>query len=193
MFSLRQWKDISSDAASAGGARGVEFETLTIDVPMYLQYLQARFLSKGGAICRGTVQHIDQILQGGPYIFHNDHQRRKTLAGKVPLHGLIVCTGLGARFLGGVEDQDVYPARGQTVVLRAPWVRSGRTLTGKDWVYIIPRKNGDVVVGGVKEMNDWYVAGIMLLRYLIHTPGTHYPERRQGWIYLGEGLPCVLN
>lgn len=164
MLSLIQWKDISSDAALAGGTRGVEFETLTIDVPMYLQYLQARFLSKGGAIYRGTVQHIDQILQGGPYIFHSDRQRRETLTGKVPLHALIVCTGLGARFLGGVEDQDVYPARGQTVVLRAPWVRFGRTLTGKHWVYIIPRKNGDVVVGGVKEMNDWYVAWMMSLR-----------------------------
>lgn len=158
---MRQWKDVSSNAALVGGARGVEFETLTIDVPIYLQYLQARFLSKGGAISRGTVQHIDQILEGGPYLFHSDHQRREQLAGKVPLHSLVICAGLGARSLGGVEDQDVYPGRGQTVVLRAPWVRSGRTLTGKHWVYIIPRKNGDVVVGGIREMNDWYVSWTM--------------------------------
>lgn len=138
-----------------GVVRGVEFETLTIDVPLYLGYLQARFLAKGGTISRGTVQHINQILEGGPYIFHHDHQRRTSLARKVPVHGLIICTGLGARSLGGVEDRDVYPTRGQTVILRAPWVRSGRTLTGKEWVYIIPRQSGDVVVGGVKEANDW--------------------------------------
>jgi len=28
-------------------------------------------------------------------------------------------------------------------------------------VYIIPRKNGDVVVGGIREMNDWYVSWTM--------------------------------
>jgi hypothetical protein len=77
------------------------------------------------------------------------------LAGKVPLHGLIVCPGLGARSLGGVEDRDIYCARGHTVILRAPWVKTGRTLTGKHWVYTIPRKSGDVVVGGVKEVDDW--------------------------------------
>ncbi len=133
----------------------MEFDTLTIDVPIYLSYLQARFLAKGGSFSYGAVQHIDQILEGGPYIFHHDSQRRRQLAGKIPIHGLIICVGLGARSLGGVEDRDVYPTRGQTVVLRAPWVRSGRTLTGKHWVYIIPRRSGDVVVGGVKEVDDW--------------------------------------
>lgn len=152
-----EWQDISTNAVQTSGiVRGVEFETLTIDVPIYLHYLQARFLAKGGTISRGSVQHISQVLEGGPYLFHSDPQKRKKLAGNVPLDGLIICAGLGARSLGGVEDRNVYSARGQTVVLRAPWVNTGRTLTGKNWVYIIPRKSGDVVVGGVKEIDDWY-------------------------------------
>lgn len=64
---------------------------------------------------------------------------------------LIVCTGLSTRFTGGVEDMSVYPIRGQTVRLRAPWVRSGITESGlKDdkgeevVTYIIPRRSGDV-------------------------------------------------
>jgi hypothetical protein len=59
---------------------------------------------------------------------------------------VVVCTGLGSRMLGGVEDKDVYPIRGQTVLLRAPWVRFGRTMGSKDgyWPYIIPRRSGDV-------------------------------------------------
>lgn len=133
----------------------MEFQTLTIDVPVYLNYIQARFLAKGGTVTRASIQHIDQILEGGPYLFHHDYQRRTQLARKVPVDGLIICAGLGARSLGGVEDQDVYPTRGQTVILRAPWVKTGRTLTGKDWVYIIPRRSGDVVVGGIKEIDDW--------------------------------------
>lgn len=73
----------------------------------------------------------------------------------------MVCAGLGARTLGGVEDKDVYPLRGQTVLLRAPWVRFGRSFTGvsgegKDvWTYIIPRRSGDVIVGGSKDADDW--------------------------------------
>ncbi|EKM76500.1 hypothetical protein AGABI1DRAFT_78624 [Agaricus bisporus var. burnettii JB137-S8] len=149
-------KDIPNDNLLAGVTRGVEFQTLTIDVPIYLQYLKARFLARGGSVIRSTVQHINQILEGGPYVFHEDYLKRNRLARKVRVDGLVICAGLGARTLGGIEDPAVYPIRGQTVILRAPWVKSGRTLTGKHWVYIIPRRSGDVVVGGIEGVNDWY-------------------------------------
>ncbi|KAJ3570456.1 hypothetical protein NP233_g4390 [Leucocoprinus birnbaumii] len=195
-----EWKDISGNAAQTGITRGVEFETLTIDVPVYLPYLQARFLAKGGTISRAAVQHINQILEGGPYVFHNVPRMREKLAGKVPLHGLIVCTGLAARTLGGVEDRDVYPARGQTVLLRAPWVKSGRTLTGKDWSYIIPRRSGDVIVGGIKGVDDWYPLPREETRMDILRRGLAlYPElappkiRRERQPTVEDLLPLVLE
>ena len=59
---------------------------------------------------------------------------------------IIACPGIGARFLGGIEDKDVYPVRGQTVLLRAPWIKYGRTLSGADgsYIYMMPRCTGDV-------------------------------------------------
>jgi len=33
---------------------------------------------------------------------------------------VINCTGIHARTLGGVEDLDVYPVRGQTVIVQLP-------------------------------------------------------------------------
>lgn len=33
---------------------------------------------------------------------------------------IVNCSGLQARFLGGVEDQKVFATRGQTVLVRAP-------------------------------------------------------------------------
>lgn len=64
---------------------------------------------------------------------------------------MIVCTGLSSRFLGGVEDMSVYPIRGQTVIVRAPWVRFGIMDIGKTDekgekvdTYIIPRRSSDV-------------------------------------------------
>lgn len=85
----------------------------------------------------GLIQHsVDKI-----------HARRRH--GRVD--AVIVCTGLATRFLGGVEDLSVYPIRGQTVIVRAPWVRFGITESGgKDEkgeevvTYIIPRRSGDV-------------------------------------------------
>ena len=76
-----------------------------------------------------------------------------------------VCVGLGARFLGGVEDKTVYPSRGQTVILQAPCVQSGCTFEGAgEWTYIIPR-SGDVVVGGTLGEDDWkaYFVELILL------------------------------
>lgn len=72
---------------------------------------------------------------------------------------IINCTGIGAYDLAGVEDKDVYPTRGQTVLVRAPWVKRGITRTGKEgegiYTYIIPRKSGDVIIGGTAEVGDW--------------------------------------
>lgn len=59
---------------------------------------------------------------------------------------IVVCAGMGARNIGGVDDMNMFPIRGQTILLRAPWVRFGRTLVdefGKK-TYTIPRRSGDV-------------------------------------------------
>lgn len=84
---------------------------------------------------RASIQHIAQVAEGA------------YTEGKRP-DAVVVCAGIGARFLGGVEDKDVYPIRGQTVLLDAPQVRFGRTMSSLDglWTYIIPRRSGDVSV-----------------------------------------------
>ena len=69
---------------------------------------------------------------------------------------LFVCTGLGSRSLGGVEDKRVYAVRGQTVLLRAPWVRFGASFLEQDgtYTYVMPRKNGDVSLPVVAGETD---------------------------------------
>jgi glycine/D-amino acid oxidase-like deaminating enzyme len=76
------------------------------------------------------------------------HDRREH--GRVD--AVIVCTGLSTRFTGGVEDMSLHPVRGQTIRLRAPWVRNGITESGlkndkgeEIVTYIIPRRSGDVI------------------------------------------------
>ena len=131
-------------------AYGVAFNTITIDTPVYTNYLLSRFLAAGGAIVRGDVLDISQVVEGGPSLWNGSSIPQ-------PPDIVVVCAGLGARTLGGIEDKDCYPIRGQTIVVRAPWIRFGRTYSTEDglWTYIIPRRSGDVIVGGTKLDNDW--------------------------------------
>ncbi|KAI0341357.1 D-amino-acid oxidase [Trametopsis cervina] len=144
---------LPSESLVAGAGRGITFSTVTIDTPAYCNYLLSRFLGKGGKIVRGSVQHLNQIAEGGPHAFTSSR------AGRDAVDAIVVCTGLGARTLGGVEDKDVYPVRGQIVIIRAPWIRFGMTASHASsglWTYVIPRRSGDVILGGTKVDNDWY-------------------------------------
>jgi hypothetical protein len=56
-------------------------------------------------------------------------------------------------------DTAMFPTRGETVLLRAPWITSGLQYAWKngDTTYIIPRGSGVVVLGGTFQADDWYV------------------------------------
>lgn len=80
-----------------------------------------------------------------------------------PVSLLVNCTGLGAASLAGVDDRTVFPMRGQVVKLHAPWIKEGYTRQvgsldggeGGQRTYVIPRVNGEVIVGGTREEGDW--------------------------------------
>ena len=96
---------------------------------------------------RATVQSIDQVVKSDKP-FYLASTSRSVGNGPTPArtHATIVCLGLGARKLAGVDDLDVYPIRGQTVILQAPWVRSGISLSDENgaFSYVIPRGPGEV-------------------------------------------------
>jgi glycine/D-amino acid oxidase-like deaminating enzyme len=98
-------------------------------------------------VVRATLQSIDQVIKPDA----PDHSSSADLSvgtGPKPtrVDAAIVCLGLGARKLAGVDDANLYPIRGQTVILRAPWIRSGISLSGEEgaFSYVIPRGNGEV-------------------------------------------------
>ncbi|KIY48481.1 nucleotide-binding domain-containing protein [Fistulina hepatica ATCC 64428] len=151
-FFMPSFKVTEKSALTEGSVAGVSFETITIETPRYLNYLMSRFLARGGTVVRGSVHHIANVIEGGAQVY----------AGRKPVapDAVVVCVGIGARQLGGVMDPDVFPIRGQTVTLAAPWIRFGMTLSSRPgvWTYIIPRRSGDVIVGGLKGVGDWYPA-----------------------------------
>ncbi|KIK19629.1 hypothetical protein PISMIDRAFT_107285 [Pisolithus microcarpus 441] len=140
------FRSVSNDELVPGATHGWTFTTLTLYPPVYLNWLLGRFLGNGGKIVRAQLQHINQAIHGGISGLPQEPD------------AVVACVGLGARFLGGIEDKEVYPVRGQTVVLKAPWVRYGRTLTYADGshFYLMPRATGDVLVGGIRVAKDWF-------------------------------------
>ncbi|KAE9399829.1 DAO-domain-containing protein, partial [Gymnopus androsaceus JB14] len=133
---------LTPDLRSQGVQSGVMFTTLTIDIKVYLCYLLSRFEKAGGTVVKGTISHLRDV---------------QTQI-ESPVDAIVNCTGLGSLSLGGVQDSAMYPLRGQTVLLRAPWIRFGRTISSRDglWTYIIPRRSGDVIVGGIKVAHDFH-------------------------------------
>lgn len=140
-----QLKKIPDSNLRGGAKAGYSFNSYVIDPPVYLNYLLSRFIARGGHIVHGTVQHVSQIVQGGVGIWVNGKRSAAPDA-------LVISNGLGARCLGGVDDSQVYPNRGQNVIIHAPWVTDAMSLSSPDPTidtYVFPRRNGDVSPGKV--------------------------------------------
>lgn len=105
-----------------------------------------RFTTDGGVIRKTNLQHITQVQT--PLI------RR-------PASAIIVCAGLGARNLGGVEDKKVYPIRGTTVIVRNPEIRFGITMRSEDGTWTCKlQKSG---VGRTPSKGDVFCAKYQFL------------------------------
>ncbi|TYJ57682.1 hypothetical protein B9479_001536 [Cryptococcus floricola] len=147
---------VARDRLPAGVDHGVTFTSLTITPITYLNHL----LDRISTLSRGQVKIHRHHLPSLDFI---SHPSTTVLIGLLPPHTLFVCVGLGAITLGGVKDETVYPTRGQIVKIKAPWIRSGFTCQvgslaggeGGERTYVIPRANGEVILGGTREEGDW--------------------------------------
>ncbi|KAH8651222.1 FAD dependent oxidoreductase [Xylariales sp. PMI_506] len=118
--------------------------TFVINTQIYLRWLLKACLDNGISVLRSTLNHIDdcKLFPGVTAVFN--------------------CTGLGAYFLGGVEDKTMYPTRGQTVLVEQPlqpletmYFRSPARVDN-DTTYVFQRPMaGGIVLGGCREDGNW--------------------------------------
>ncbi|KAL1924735.1 uncharacterized protein VTP21DRAFT_4389 [Calcarisporiella thermophila] len=119
-----------------GVAFGHTYDSLSINTSKYLAFLLKLFTTKGGATRRLEIGHLSEAVEE-----HTDV--------------VVNCTGLGAKTLGGVSDSNVFPIRGQTVIVKSPHpVAKTITRIGEHFTYVIPRDNGEVVLGGTHQAHD---------------------------------------
>ncbi|KAF9158068.1 hypothetical protein DFQ26_008015 [Actinomortierella ambigua] len=124
---------------------GYSYTTPVVTPEIYLWFLLTEFRRLGG---RTLCQQVSHVLDAIQWIAMKHR----------PVTVVINCTGHGARHLGGVNDHRCYQTRGQTILVRAAWVEETITWLSKtgEAMYIIPRANGEVILGGTKEsyIND---------------------------------------
>lgn len=149
---LSQFKLLSPKDAPCPADHVISFTSLTITPGMYLASLEAKVRALGAKCHRAHLPSL-AALTTPPVLAY---------IGAVP-SALFLCVGIGARFLGGLTDANVYPTRGQVVKVRAPWIRDGWTRQvgslnggeGGERTYVIPRCTGEVILGGTREERDW--------------------------------------
>jgi len=100
--------------------------------PRYLQNLQEQFLGAGGKLEAREVASLDELADEA---------------------GLLVnCTGAWAKYV--TPDPEVFPIRGQTLLIDAPQIRSG-AMRASDDTYLFPRADG-VLLGGIYQYGSWH-------------------------------------
>ncbi|KAI9596748.1 hypothetical protein BDF19DRAFT_436649 [Syncephalis fuscata] len=103
-------------------------------------WLQRQIEQRGGTLYRARLANWSDILRVVPTTNYSTPRV------------VINCSGNGAHTLGGVQDPNCYPTRGQTVLVRRPGFRKAITLVGADiFNYVIPRNDGIVVLGGTYQ------------------------------------------
>ena len=122
------------------------FTSVCINTAIYLPWLVSQCLKAGVIFRRGVVQHVSEAAN------HHHTGKRADL--------VLNCTGLSSLHLGGVEDHDVYPARGQIVLVRNdPGVMasvSGTDDGSDEATYIMHRAaGGGCILGGCLQKDNW--------------------------------------
>ena len=122
------------------------FTSVCINVSIYLPWLTSQCLKHGVVLKRGIVNHVADAAD-----YHYTGKRADVV---------VNCTGLASRFLDGVKDDKIFPARGQIVVVRnEPGIMmsvSGTDDGSEEATYIMQRAaGGGTILGGCYQVNNW--------------------------------------
>lgn len=99
-----QFRQLSSKDVPRGFDNGHAFTSVCINTAIYLPWLVSQCLRNGVIFKRANLKHICEASR-----IHHSGQEADLV---------VNCTGLSALKLGGVQDVNMMPIRGQTVLVR---------------------------------------------------------------------------
>lgn len=137
---LQEYQTIPACDLPKGVAYGIKFRSWNFNCPLFLLNFQAFLENESGIeFIRKKISHVSDAYSSNTEIVFN-------------------CTGIGAHKLGGVSDSNVYPTRGQVVVIKAPHIKENvMRWTNSDPTYIIkrPYSNDQLILGGFTQKDNW--------------------------------------
>lgn len=68
---------------------------------------------------------------------------------------LINATGAGPKYLDDIQDESMELLKGQTMIIKSDYNKSFMRDDGKDYTYVIPRLDGTVILGGIRDPDVW--------------------------------------
>lgn len=132
---LDEWEEIDGKERGIPSVEAYHLEVPVIDVPVFMPYLKEQVLAAGGLFVLKELKSPTDLF---------------------PQYDLVInCTGVWARHF--VNDESVYPVRGQAVRLSAiDNLKASTRLYQKDdkFTLILPREQ-DILLGGTAQENDW--------------------------------------
>lgn len=137
-----QYKEIPKSELRPGIHSAFSFTSVCINTAIYLPWLVSQSLKAGVVFKRAIFNHVSEAAKA--------HHSRS------PTDLIVNCTGLSASKLGGVEDRDLYPVRGQIVVVRndpgGNFSLSGCDDGPEEGAYLMTRAaGGGTVLGGCTQ------------------------------------------
>lgn len=86
---------------------------------------------------------------------------------------LINATGLGPKNLADVKDENMELLKGQTMIIKSDYQKCLMRDDGKNYTYVIPRLDGNVILGGIRDLDVTYVKSfafmVLLLTELVYS------------------------
>jgi glycine/D-amino acid oxidase-like deaminating enzyme len=107
-------------------------KTVVLNPSIFLPWLKQRLEHSGVLFSRIEVNSLSELR-------HLEHDI------------LINATGVGSASLEDVKDPNIQMIRGQTIVVKHGYSKSWQRDDGKTYTYAIPRMDGTVVLGGVRQ------------------------------------------
>ncbi|CAC9889793.1 unnamed protein product [Aureobasidium pullulans] len=137
---------LSKEELPEGMDGGTSFTSVCINTAIYLPWLVSQCLKNGVIFKRGVVKHIADATS-----LHHSGQKADLV---------VNCTGLFSLFMEGVQDKNMYPARGQIVLVRNDpgymATTSGTDDGDDEAVYIMHRAaGGGCILGGCLQADRW--------------------------------------
>ncbi|KAH7930916.1 nucleotide-binding domain-containing protein [Leucogyrophana mollusca] len=150
------WKDLVRDFRVLSPSElpetckaGVAFSTISVNPSEYLPWLQSELLSRGVTFERRHVRSLDELT---------------SMLGEQGI--LVNAASLGSKSIIGVEDDKLYPIRGQSILVQTPRLQEFLALKGDEYsssggeaTYIIPRPGNThsdtALLGGTFQVGNW--------------------------------------